>query len=72
MPATVVIGTQWGDEGKGKLVDLLTQYADVVVRYDIEDIREEWEEEALRPEAGTFAPVARRCKEPEERFLRAA
>ncbi|MGR8933641.1 MAG: adenylosuccinate synthase [Gammaproteobacteria bacterium] len=29
----VVIGTQWGDEGKGKLVDLLTQRADAVVRF---------------------------------------
>jgi len=26
----VVIGTQWGDEGKGKLVDLLTEQADAV------------------------------------------
>jgi adenylosuccinate synthase len=33
MPATVVIGTQWGDEGKGKLVDLLAADADVVVRF---------------------------------------
>lgn len=30
---TVVIGTQWGDEGKGKIVDLLTEKADCVVRY---------------------------------------
>ena len=29
----VVIGTQWGDEGKGKLVDLLTDQADAVVRF---------------------------------------
>jgi len=29
----VVIGTQWGDEGKGKVVDLLTDRADAVVRY---------------------------------------
>lgn len=29
----VVIGTQWGDEGKGKLVDLLTEQADGVVRF---------------------------------------
>lgn len=29
----VVIGTQWGDEGKGKIVDLLTEKAPVVVRY---------------------------------------
>lgn len=29
----VVVGTQWGDEGKGKIVDLLTQQAQAVVRY---------------------------------------
>ena len=29
----VVVGTQWGDEGKGKIVDLLTENAQVVVRY---------------------------------------
>jgi len=29
----VVVGTQWGDEGKGKVVDLLTEQAQVVVRY---------------------------------------
>ncbi len=29
----VIIGTQWGDEGKGKLVDLLTEQADAVVRF---------------------------------------
>src|SRR5215212_6723415 len=28
-----VLGLQWGDEGKGKIVDLLTEKADVVVRY---------------------------------------
>ncbi|MFW5876028.1 MAG: adenylosuccinate synthase [Myxococcota bacterium] len=33
MPAVVVVGAQWGDEGKGKIVDLLAPYADAVVRY---------------------------------------
>jgi adenylosuccinate synthase len=33
MPNLVVIGTQWGDEGKGKIVDILARDADVVVRY---------------------------------------
>ncbi len=33
MPTTVVIGTQWGDEGKGKIVDYLAREADVVVRF---------------------------------------
>ncbi|KAK4536153.1 hypothetical protein CDCA_CDCA07G2178 [Cyanidium caldarium] len=32
LPATVVLGTQWGDEGKGKLVDLLSESIDVVAR----------------------------------------
>lgn len=33
MSATVVVGTQWGDEGKGKLTDLLAREMDLVVRY---------------------------------------
>ncbi len=33
MPATVVVGTQWGDEGKGKLTDLLAKEMSLVVRY---------------------------------------
>jgi adenylosuccinate synthase len=33
MGTVVVIGTQWGDEGKGKIVDLLARDADMVVRY---------------------------------------
>ncbi len=33
MSNTVVVGTQWGDEGKGKVVDLLTAKADMVVRF---------------------------------------
>ena len=33
MPTVIVVGAQWGDEGKGKLVDFLTEKADVVARY---------------------------------------
>lgn len=33
MKNVVVVGTQWGDEGKGKITDFLAQQADVVVRY---------------------------------------
>jgi adenylosuccinate synthase len=33
MPCTVIVGTQWGDEGKGKIVDTLAERADVVARY---------------------------------------
>src|SRR5919201_1388474 len=33
MPATIVLGTQWGDEGKGKAVDYLADGMDFVVRY---------------------------------------
>ncbi|NUM60294.1 MAG: adenylosuccinate synthase [Bdellovibrionaceae bacterium] len=33
MPGIVVIGAQWGDEGKGKLVDVFSENADMVVRY---------------------------------------
>jgi len=32
MSCTIIVGTQWGDEGKGKIVDYLTETADVVVR----------------------------------------
>ncbi|MBI2086347.1 adenylosuccinate synthase [Candidatus Daviesbacteria bacterium] len=32
--ASVVIGTQWGDEGKGRIIDLLSENADFVVRYN--------------------------------------
>lgn len=33
MPGTVVVGAQWGDEGKGKLIDVFSEKADLVVRY---------------------------------------
>ncbi len=33
MPAWVIVGSQWGDEGKGKIVDMLSASADMVVRY---------------------------------------
>src|SRR5215467_11697148 len=33
MPAVVIVGAQWGDEGKGKIVDIFTEHADMVVRY---------------------------------------
>src|SRR5258708_13068121 len=32
MPNTILIGMQWGDEGKGKIIDALTAKADIVVR----------------------------------------
>ncbi|MBW3663305.1 MAG: adenylosuccinate synthase [Actinobacteria bacterium] len=33
MPATIIVGAQWGDEGKGKATDLLADQTDLVVRY---------------------------------------
>jgi adenylosuccinate synthase len=33
MPSIVIVGAQWGDEGKGKVVDLLAERADVVIRF---------------------------------------
>lgn len=33
MPTLAVIGAQWGDEGKGKVVDLLARHSDIVVRF---------------------------------------
>ena len=34
MPAYAIIGGQWGDEGKGKVVDLLSEKADIVARFN--------------------------------------
>ena len=33
MACVIVVGTQWGDEGKGKIIDLLAEFADVIVRF---------------------------------------
>jgi adenylosuccinate synthase len=33
MPVEVIVGAQWGDEGKGKIVDMLSEHADIVARY---------------------------------------
>jgi adenylosuccinate synthase len=33
MPNVIVVGSQWGDEGKGKVVDLFTQFAKVIIRF---------------------------------------
>src|ERR671911_2148891 len=33
MPGLIIVGAQWGDEGKGKVVDLLAEQADMVVRF---------------------------------------
>ena len=33
MPVDVIVGTQWGDEGKGKIVDIMSETYDVIVRY---------------------------------------
>ena len=33
MSVTVVVGSQWGDEGKGKIVDYLSKDSDIIARY---------------------------------------
>lgn len=33
MSSIVIVGSQWGDEGKGKITDFLSQDADMIVRY---------------------------------------
>src|ERR1700733_8151782 len=33
MPGIVVVGVQWGDEGKGKVIDMLAEHADAIVRF---------------------------------------
>ena len=34
MPAVVIIGAQWGDEGKGKATDLLAEHIEYVVKFN--------------------------------------
>ena len=34
MPLNVIVGTQWGDEGKGRVVDMLSADASIVARYN--------------------------------------
>ena len=38
LQVAVVLGTQWGDEGKGKLVDILAQQYDIVARAQVPDL----------------------------------
>ena len=33
MPANLIVGTQWGDEGKAKIIDVLSEHTEIVVRY---------------------------------------
>ena len=35
MAAVVVVGTQWGDEGKGKITDFLSKKADAIARFAV-------------------------------------
>ena len=39
MTSVVVVGTQWGDEGKGKITDFLSQDAEVIARYQVETMQ---------------------------------
>ena len=34
MPATIIVGAQWGDEGKGRVVDWMARDADIVARFN--------------------------------------
>ncbi|MBI2288141.1 MAG: adenylosuccinate synthetase, partial [Chloroflexi bacterium] len=64
MPVIAVIGAQWGDEGKGKVVDLLTEKAEMVVRFSGGDnaghtVINPWGKFALHlVPAGIFSPKA--------------
>ena len=33
MPSVIVVGAQWGDEGKAKIVDILSEKADIIIRF---------------------------------------
>ena len=39
MSSVVVVGTQWGDEGKGKITDFLSENAEVIARYQGETMQ---------------------------------
>ena len=39
MPSVVVVGTQWGDEGKGKITDFLSSNAEVIASYQGETMQ---------------------------------
>ncbi|MDZ4246037.1 MAG: adenylosuccinate synthetase, partial [Dehalococcoidia bacterium] len=64
MPVIAVIGAQWGDEGKGKVVDMLTEKAGVVIRFSGGDnaghtIINPWGKFALHlVPSGIFSPKA--------------
>lgn len=45
-PVTVVLGTQWGDEGKGKVVDMLATKADICCRCQVSRDYQCWELDA--------------------------
>ena len=65
MPVTAVVGAQWGDEGKGRIVDYLAQHADLIIRYQGGDnaghtVVNEFGRFALHMvPSGVFNPVAR-------------
>ena len=50
----VVLGTQWGDEGKGKIVDLLTENVTAVVRFQGKRMVSTW--------CSSFAHIGRPCR----------
>ncbi|MEA3305449.1 MAG: adenylosuccinate synthetase, partial [Candidatus Omnitrophota bacterium] len=33
MPNIVLVGAQWGDEGKGKIIDILSEKSDIIIRF---------------------------------------
>ena len=65
MPVTAVVGAQWGDEGKGRIVDYLAQHADLIIRYQGGDnaghtVVNQYGKFALHMvPSGVFNPVAR-------------
>jgi adenylosuccinate synthase len=65
MPVTAVVGAQWGDEGKGRIVDYLAQHADMVIRYQGGDnaghtvINQHGKFALHMVPSGVFNPVAR-------------
>ena len=65
MTGRVVVGTQWGDEGKGKIVDVLSEHADTIVRFQGGNNAGHTvivDGEKIRIAFASFRCAARKCK----------
>ena len=62
--ADILLGLQWGDEGKGKMVDVLTPKYDVVARFQVRMPDTLWNSTARNMCFGAFRPVSSKAERP--------